>query len=327
MDYPNKINYNNLKDWIDSNKQFPQYQVIQSKDLHKVAGGLYRIRDDYQSVWSMKEDEDGRSYIVRADDDSDRMYVAEDSNENSSRNVSAFRTFTAGQVHVVWECDDCKFSNITKEGEGYECGQCHTAYDDVFGQNDVLPAGIPGTTVTEAVASYGPHVGEMMRKYAISRIDKDLAELWNKTAAYYKCESCGHDYVSESSGECPRCNSPEVKRTASHDVHAIWPFTKKQIDPNMLFAQIPWYRDAGSTLTSKSWHVQEKKKKKEAATIEQFRKIVSESQMGKIDGVKVDLYTASAVVKVYGALSPQNQEKLMSLPIKKMVNVVWKLIK
>jgi Zn finger protein HypA/HybF involved in hydrogenase expression len=208
MDCPKNINYGNLKAWVDSQKPTEEYRVVKASDLTRIAGGLYRIRDDYTSVWTMKAGEDGRSYIVRADDESERMYIAE--SDTSQNQKAAFKTITAaGDVHVVWECDDCQYSNITKEGEGYECGQCHVNTPDVFGQGEVLPAGM---TVQDAVASYGPPVGAMMRKFGLNSASKELVELWSKTAAMYKCEDCGHDYVSDSSDTCPKCDSPQVRQ-------------------------------------------------------------------------------------------------------------------
>jgi hypothetical protein len=58
-----------------------------------------------------------------------------------------------------------------------------------------------------------------------------------------------------------------------------------------------------------------------------FREIVLQKQHAMIDGVIVDLFTASAVVQVYDALNPDNQHKLSNMPAPKLVSVVWKLLK
>lgn len=62
-------------------------------------------------------------------------------------------------------------------------------------------------------------------------------------------------------------------------------------------------------------------------TIEKLRKIVDDKSMGKVDGTRVDLTTANAVVKVYDNLSGGNQKKFGELPLDKMINVTWKLVK
>lgn len=63
------------------------------------------------------------------------------------------------------------------------------------------------------------------------------------------------------------------------------------------------------------------------SVIDQMREIVKEKQYRKIKGHTVDLFTASHVVQVYDALGPANQKKLESLPLPKMVDLVWKLVK
>ena len=61
--------------------------------------------------------------------------------------------------------------------------------------------------------------------------------------------------------------------------------------------------------------------------IDGCRDIVSRKQYAKIDGVMVDLFTASAIVAVYDALKvPANQEKFLSLGIVAMANMAYRLI-
>jgi hypothetical protein len=57
------------------------------------------------------------------------------------------------------------------------------------------------------------------------------------------------------------------------------------------------------------------------------RDIVQECQYAKIDGLMVDLFSASAIVKVYDALNATNQNKFRSLPIRKMALVALRLIR
>ena len=58
-----------------------------------------------------------------------------------------------------------------------------------------------------------------------------------------------------------------------------------------------------------------------------FRQIVASSSAGKVDGQMVDLFSASAVVKVLDALSPQNKEKFLDMPAAAMVGIAFKLMK
>lgn len=60
--------------------------------------------------------------------------------------------------------------------------------------------------------------------------------------------------------------------------------------------------------------------------IGQFRKIVDERSFGKVDGVAVDLFSASAVVRIYDSLSPENQVKFESMHPAKMVQVAFNLM-
>jgi hypothetical protein len=60
-------------------------------------------------------------------------------------------------------------------------------------------------------------------------------------------------------------------------------------------------------------------------------KIVENRQNAKIarsptDRVSMDLYSASAIMQVYDALSPANREKFAALPLRKMADVAFKLI-
>lgn len=251
MELPKNIDFKILKGWHDATTRPEKdpVKVIAKKDLQKVAGGLYRIRDDYTSVWSM-HDEDGRSYIVRADDESgEKMIVADD--QESGDTKTAYRMFIAGDVHIVWECAECDSPNIVKKGETYECDNCHHKTPDVMEQDGPQQAGV---IVEEAIAMYGPEVGTFMKKYAIHRIDQVLLEQWarenkvalrkiagkcekcgeetqgtklclgcspkgtlfkkDKEASYNKCQSCGHDFAGKYRETCPNCDSPEVKHHA-----------------------------------------------------------------------------------------------------------------
>jgi hypothetical protein len=64
-----------------------------------------------------------------------------------------------------------------------------------------------------------------------------------------------------------------------------------------------------------------------ATRIRRLRKIVEERQAGKVDGRMVDGYTASAIIQVYDHLSPANQARYASVPVTRMADIAWKLVK
>ena len=58
-----------------------------------------------------------------------------------------------------------------------------------------------------------------------------------------------------------------------------------------------------------------------------LRQIVSDKQRGKVEGVMVDLFTASAIVSVLDAINDANKEKLLALPIDRMADIAFKMMK
>lgn len=61
--------------------------------------------------------------------------------------------------------------------------------------------------------------------------------------------------------------------------------------------------------------------------IMKLRKIVKDKQHAKVEGLMVDLYTASVLVQVYDALSGVNKMKFAQMPLRQMVDVGYKLVK
>lgn len=55
--------------------------------------------------------------------------------------------------------------------------------------------------------------------------------------------------------------------------------------------------------------------------IDQFRKIVTEHQFAKGDGLSVDALSARAVTLVYDALNEENQAKYMAMDPAKMIRI------
>ncbi len=62
-------------------------------------------------------------------------------------------------------------------------------------------------------------------------------------------------------------------------------------------------------------------------TITAIGSIIGKKQAQKISGVLVDMQTALVIMKVWNALNKSNRSKFEKLPIKKMANVAWKLMK
>lgn len=64
-------------------------------------------------------------------------------------------------------------------------------------------------------------------------------------------------------------------------------------------------------------------KQKEAA----IRKIVDTKSMGKVDGQRVDLFSASHIVAVLDALSGPNKAKYIQMPVAQMADIAFKILK
>lgn len=60
--------------------------------------------------------------------------------------------------------------------------------------------------------------------------------------------------------------------------------------------------------------------------INALREIVKECQYAKVDGVMVDLYSASAIIKVYDNINEENQAKFRNLPVQRMVGIAFKVL-
>ena len=61
--------------------------------------------------------------------------------------------------------------------------------------------------------------------------------------------------------------------------------------------------------------------------VDQMRDIVAKKSAKKINGVMVDMFTASAVVKVYDAINDTNKAKMDKMTVPAMANVAFKLMK
>ena len=63
------------------------------------------------------------------------------------------------------------------------------------------------------------------------------------------------------------------------------------------------------------------------ANIKDIEQVLKKRQAKKIDGMYMDMTTANAIMTVYKALNQSNKKKFAKLPLKKMVDVTWKLVK
>jgi len=61
--------------------------------------------------------------------------------------------------------------------------------------------------------------------------------------------------------------------------------------------------------------------------IKAIQKIVDEKQHGKVEGFHLDLFSASAILNVFNALSEKSQAKYISMSVPAMANTAFKLLK
>jgi len=61
--------------------------------------------------------------------------------------------------------------------------------------------------------------------------------------------------------------------------------------------------------------------------INAFRRIVERGQYESVGGQRVDLFSASVIVKVHDALNEENQTRLLSLPVYKIAILCYRLVK
>ena len=64
----------------------------------------------------------------------------------------------------------------------------------------------------------------------------------------------------------------------------------------------------------------------EETIIDKVKDIVKRKSAAKIDGVTVDLFTASAISQIYDKVNPMNKKKMEKLPIKKLASAAMKVM-
>lgn len=94
--------------------------LIASSKLVKFAGGLLRIKDDYEPVWRLHADDDGRSYIVRAEDDDladTRIYVADDASEREPVVARVLSVAEAENIYGAWAVEKMQSLGVSRARE------------------------------------------------------------------------------------------------------------------------------------------------------------------------------------------------------------------
>jgi hypothetical protein len=61
--------------------------------------------------------------------------------------------------------------------------------------------------------------------------------------------------------------------------------------------------------------------------IDRLRWIVHHHQCARVEGLMLDGFTASMLVQVHDKLNEENRAKFLSLPLRKMVDVGWGVVK
>lgn len=61
------------------------------------------------------------------------------------------------------------------------------------------------------------------------------------------------------------------------------------------------------------------------STIEKVRWVVEHKQYNRIDGLLMDMMTASTIIQIYDALSAANKVKFAALKVRKMADVAFKI--
>ncbi|HEY8096875.1 MAG TPA: hypothetical protein VIE65_12405 [Methylobacter sp.] len=68
-----------------------------------------------------------------------------------------------------------------------------------------------------------------------------------------------------------------------------------------------------------------KKADPELTVVEKMRLIVRDRQANRVNGLLVDLFTASVITQVYDAANDENKKKLDAMPIRKLALVCYRV--
>ena len=151
-----------------------------------------------------------------------------------------------------------------------------------------------GTKKYDGKVWYWPHDYRHYLRDASFKQRKAVHNAWVKIGVPVKKTKDGEKWLEPKSNQ---------KKKA-------WTIVRKAIAPKELGTPIP-----------------ESVNEAKESPIDVTKRIVKNKQAEKIDGVLVDMQTANLILKVWDAINTSNRKKFEKLPIKKMVNVVWKLVR
>ena len=60
--------------------------------------------------------------------------------------------------------------------------------------------------------------------------------------------------------------------------------------------------------------------------VDALRQIVADKQYAKVDGMNIDMQTASLLLQIIDGLNPQNKENFLGRPIEQMADIAYKIL-
>ena len=60
--------------------------------------------------------------------------------------------------------------------------------------------------------------------------------------------------------------------------------------------------------------------------VDALRQIVADKQYAKVDGVNIDMQTASLLLQILDGLNPQNRENFLGRPIEEMADIAYRIL-
>jgi hypothetical protein len=193
METPSKIDYGRLKQAISKEDVVPTrgagLRVVSDKDLIKV-GGLYRIRDNYEPVWRMETEEDGKRYISRADEAGsgtpERLRVESDANPADH---------TKAATTITGKCAECGREGTEKNPAKHADG-CSEEPERFRKQREEKEA-----AVDEPLAYKVVHAGAV---YVAWECESCATPNLTKYGNQYECDECHKRYADVLRTEQPR---------------------------------------------------------------------------------------------------------------------------
>lgn len=118
----------------------------------------------------------------------------------------------------------------------------------------------------------------------------------------------------------------EVYDEESGKTLEIWASSPEEAEEKSEEVDYDAYRDGEAVMDTKQSNLQELESEG-GSKEEQIRKIVSDKQAANVEDMTLDLYSASAIVKVLDAINDQNKEKFLAMPVDKMAEIAFKMMK